>query len=214
MPPTRPDPDALDQTRFASTVSGVAQPLSPPPTDAPLAAPDPDIAGRSLRLRVARPHRRRAVLLVAVDVVRDAVVDRHVIHLRDRQLHADATSCPRLIVMRDAAVVRHDEPVAVRRIDPDVVVIAARRPASPGRSIIVVAAVERLREVRREEVRLVRRCPARRPCGCSTRVRPASCRSLLIELPRRRPRRRSGRAAPCRSARPARGTPSPVSISA
>src|SRR5712691_6096929 len=32
MPPTLPDPEALDQTMFASTGSGVAQPLSPPPT--------------------------------------------------------------------------------------------------------------------------------------------------------------------------------------
>src|SRR5919112_4456921 len=32
MPPTLPEPDALDQTRFVSTVSGVAHPLSPPPT--------------------------------------------------------------------------------------------------------------------------------------------------------------------------------------
>src|SRR5450432_1096192 len=33
IPPTEPLPEALDQTRFSSTVSGVAHPLSPPPTD-------------------------------------------------------------------------------------------------------------------------------------------------------------------------------------
>src|SRR6266850_311643 len=33
MPPTLPDPDALDQMMLLSTGSGVAQPLSPPPTD-------------------------------------------------------------------------------------------------------------------------------------------------------------------------------------
>src|SRR5438045_738070 len=32
MPPTLPHPEALDHTRFPSTVSGVAHPLSPPPT--------------------------------------------------------------------------------------------------------------------------------------------------------------------------------------
>src|SRR5512143_2843891 len=32
MPPMLPVPDALDHTRLPSTVSGVAQPLSPPPT--------------------------------------------------------------------------------------------------------------------------------------------------------------------------------------
>src|SRR6266576_449222 len=32
MPPRLPDPDAVDQIRFGSTGSGVAQPLSPPST--------------------------------------------------------------------------------------------------------------------------------------------------------------------------------------
>src|SRR5262245_59716259 len=33
MPPTMPDPDAVDHTSFEFTGSGVAQPLSPPPTE-------------------------------------------------------------------------------------------------------------------------------------------------------------------------------------
>src|SRR5439155_27134359 len=33
MPPTLPDPEALDQMILLSTGSGVAQPLSPPATD-------------------------------------------------------------------------------------------------------------------------------------------------------------------------------------
>src|SRR5882724_13451329 len=33
MPPTLPDPEALDQMMLLSTGSGVAQPLSPPPMD-------------------------------------------------------------------------------------------------------------------------------------------------------------------------------------
>ncbi|NIW35504.1 MAG: hypothetical protein GWN32_02890 [Gemmatimonadetes bacterium] len=32
MPPTAPEPEALDQTMFGSVGSGVANPLSPPPT--------------------------------------------------------------------------------------------------------------------------------------------------------------------------------------
>ena len=32
MPPTAPEPEAVDQTMFESFGSGVAQPLSPPPT--------------------------------------------------------------------------------------------------------------------------------------------------------------------------------------
>ena len=32
MPPTIPDPDADDHTMFGSVGSGVAHPLSPPPT--------------------------------------------------------------------------------------------------------------------------------------------------------------------------------------
>ncbi len=32
MPPTMPEPEAVDQTMFESFGSGVAQPLSPPPT--------------------------------------------------------------------------------------------------------------------------------------------------------------------------------------
>jgi hypothetical protein len=32
MPPRAPEPDALDQTMFGSLGSGVANPLSPPPT--------------------------------------------------------------------------------------------------------------------------------------------------------------------------------------
>src|SRR5688572_3045071 len=43
MPPRAPDPDALDQTMFGSFGSGVAKPLSPPPTanQSPRAIPPP-----------------------------------------------------------------------------------------------------------------------------------------------------------------------------
>src|SRR5579872_3832847 len=45
MPPTLPEPDADDQTMLASTGSGMAKPLSPPPTvchiDRGIPAPNP-----------------------------------------------------------------------------------------------------------------------------------------------------------------------------
>ena len=103
--------------------------------------------------RIARHHGRRPVLPVAVDVIGDSVVDRRVIHLRERQLGLD----PRLAAIdrhRDAAVVAHHHAVAVRGIDPDVVVIAAgilRERRIDDRP----SAVQRLRPVRREEVRLI-----------------------------------------------------------
>src|SRR5689334_7254592 len=43
---------------------------------------------RSAAERPAWTAIRRIVLLVAVDVIRNTIVDRHVIHLRDRQLNA------------------------------------------------------------------------------------------------------------------------------
>src|SRR5690242_12587863 len=44
MQPPLPEPEALDQTRFPSTVSGHAQPLSPPPT---VTATPREIVGKS-----------------------------------------------------------------------------------------------------------------------------------------------------------------------
>ena len=85
-----PEPDAVDQTMFGSTGSGVAQPLSPPPTECHMPrgiARNPP----ALQPAVARPSIRRLVLLVAEDVVGDLVVDRHVIHLRVRQPLAHTT---------------------------------------------------------------------------------------------------------------------------
>src|SRR6185312_9702058 len=121
---------------------------------APLAAPDSGVRAEELLLALARPHRRFAVLLVSVDEVRHPVVDGDVIHLRDRELNAMPRAAPR---GRDAetAVVRHREPVAVRGIEPDVEVIAARN-LLLGKIDHRLSAIQRLREVRCEEVRLVR----------------------------------------------------------
>ena len=105
------------------------------------------------RLRVARPTRGRTILSIAVHEIGNAVVDRHVVHLRQRQLYLE----PALAAIRrhrEATVVAHRHPVAIRRVDPDVVVVAARRFAFR-RIRDRLAAVERLRPARREEVRLV-----------------------------------------------------------
>ena len=75
--------------------------------------------------RIARPHGGRAVLAVAVDVIGNPVVGRHVVDLRHRKLRPQPGLAP---VDRDAeaAVVAGDAPVAIERIDPDVVVVPAR----------------------------------------------------------------------------------------
>ena len=113
-----------------------------------------DVLVRLLReTAVARPARRRPVLPVAVDVVGDLVVDRDVIHLRDRQLNL-MPAAPAVDREAEAVVVRDDEAVAVGRIDPHVVVVADRREA-PRELDAGLAAVERLGELRRQKVRLV-----------------------------------------------------------
>ena len=102
---------------------------------------------------VARSARRRSVLPVSVDVVGNLVVGGDVVHLPDRQLHV----VPALAAVHrhaQAVVVRDDHAVAVHGIDPHVVVVAARRDLA--RQVDArLAAVERLREFRCEEVRLV-----------------------------------------------------------
>src|SRR5437660_1368017 len=57
-------------------------------------------------------------------VIRNVVVDGHVVHLRDRQLDAAPGAAA---IDRDshAAVVRHRHAVRVGRIDPHVVIVAA-----------------------------------------------------------------------------------------
>ena len=75
---------------------------------------------------VARAAVRRPVLLVRVDVVRNLVVDRHVIQLRVWQPLLQPRP-PARLRDRDPLVVADDHPVAVGRIDPHVVMIAAGR---------------------------------------------------------------------------------------
>ena len=102
---------------------------------------------------VARAARRRSVLPIAVDVVWNLVVGGHVIHLRDRQLNL----MPALSAVdrqAEAVVVGDDEAIAVGGIDPHVVVVADGREAA-GEIDARLAAVQRLGELGRQEVRLV-----------------------------------------------------------
>ena len=105
----------------------------------------PQIAGavvagaRTLR-RDARPAHRPVVLHVRVDGVRHLVVDGHVIHLADRQLHTPVATAV-LGRERDAGVVRDRETIRILRIPPDVVVVAAPVDAAER-----LAAVDRLEE--------------------------------------------------------------------
>ena len=153
MPPTLPEPDALDQIRLGSTGSGVAQPLSPPATVCHM------LRGicrrrRAAEAAVARPAIRRAVLLVAEDVVRDLVVDGDVIHLRVGQ--PVAIPGPAAIVRdREALVVADDHPVA-RWSDRSTCRDDRRRGS---RTLLLaderLAAVERLAVARRQEIGFV-----------------------------------------------------------
>jgi len=60
------------------------------------------------------------ILHVAVEVVRDLVIDRHVIHLPDGQFHAMPSAS---VHGGDAhsSVISDDEPIGIGGIDPDVV---------------------------------------------------------------------------------------------
>src|SRR5262249_46620628 len=84
---------------------------------------------------IARPAIGRPVLLVAVDVVGNLVVDRHVIHLGNGQLDA-FPGAPAGDRDAHAAVVGHGHSAGVGRIDPHVVVVTTRaigEPGDPGR---------------------------------------------------------------------------------
>ena len=50
MPPTMPEPDAVDHTMLGSVGSGVAQPLSPPPTEFHIPREIPALRPKNTRL--------------------------------------------------------------------------------------------------------------------------------------------------------------------
>ena len=115
------------------------------------ATPEPACAA------VARAAGGGSVLAVTHDVVRNRVVCSHVIHLRDRKLNSvprfaavDRNSC--------TAVVAHDHAVAIRGIDPHVVIVSTRTLA-PAERRAGAPAVGRAHERRGEKegfVRIVR----------------------------------------------------------
>src|SRR5262249_28641827 len=74
----------------------------------------------------ARSTERAVVLTIAVDPIRNLIVDRDVIHLRDRQRHV----LERATVIRrepSGRVIREAEVIGILRIDPDVVIVTAPR---------------------------------------------------------------------------------------
>ena len=110
----------------------------------------PEAAGAA----VAGPTERRPVLPVAEHVVRDRIVHRDVVHLADGQLGGVPRHAP---VHRDrhVLVVAHDHAVAVQRVDPHVVEVAA----GPLQTLVVdvgAAAVQRARKPGGLEVDFVR----------------------------------------------------------
>ena len=121
MLPTLPDPEAVDHTMLGSVGSGVAQPLSPPPTECHIPRLIPALAAR--HPAVAGATIAGLVLLVAEHVVRDRVVDRDVV------ICALVSRCRNQVLPRFSEIER---PGRARRscgrggvIDPDVVVVAA-----------------------------------------------------------------------------------------
>ena len=126
-----PDPDADDHTMFGSVGSGVAHPLSPPPTWCHIPRGIPVMRRWALDAAVTGAPVRGLVLLVAEHVVRDRVVHGHVVHLRVREALAE----PRLAAIdrdREALVVGDDHAVGVGVVDPHVVMIAGRARGAGG----------------------------------------------------------------------------------
>ncbi len=104
---------------------------------APVAARDDPVRPQATRARVRRTAEGRPVLAVSEHVVRDRVVDGHVVHLRDRKLDAEP-GLAAVLGQREPAIERHDEAVAIRRVEPDVVEIPAGRrfvPEEVGRDV-------------------------------------------------------------------------------
>ena len=111
-----------DQTMSGSTGSGTANASSQPPVPVQLPTPMPPRPPPP----AIRPAEARLVLDVAHHVVRHGVVGHHVIDLRDRQQEMPVGRRA-VVADGDAGVVGDEHAIRVRRIDPDVVIVAARR---------------------------------------------------------------------------------------
>src|SRR6266852_4018236 len=98
------------------------------------------VAGAGAFRRDDRPAHRAVVLHVAVDVVWHLVVDGHVVHLSDRQLHTPVAPAM-LHGDGDAGVMRYGETIGVLGIPPDVVIVT-----TPVDAAERLAAVDRLEE--------------------------------------------------------------------
>ena len=95
--------------------------------------------------RAARPAIRWAILLVAVNVVRNSIVNGDVIHLRVGQLNS--VPGPSAIYRKTyAAIIRDGHAICIARIDPDVVIVAAGTGAKPATGANCFPAVQRGRK--------------------------------------------------------------------
>src|SRR5262249_55162672 len=94
--------------------------------------------------RVAGPTIRRAVLLVTVPVVRDLIVDSHVVNLSDGKLDMFPGSAASNRYGH-SAVICYSHPIGIGWVDPDVVIISARRVCEWG-YLGSLASVQRHRE--------------------------------------------------------------------
>src|SRR5262249_9565159 len=74
---------------------------------------------------VARPAVRRAILFVSINEIRDLIVERDVINLRDGQLNT-IPNMPAIHGNAHTAVIHHCHTVAIYRINPHFMIIAPK----------------------------------------------------------------------------------------
>src|SRR5262249_17098521 len=94
--------------------------------------------------RIAGPTIRRAVLLVAVHVVGNLIVDSDVVNLSDGKLDMFPGSAASNRY-RHSTVICYSHPIGIDWVDPDVVIVSARRACKWG-YLGCLAAIQRHRE--------------------------------------------------------------------
>src|SRR5207245_3481403 len=113
---TRPDDVRVDRIGRRPAALPTAHGVPHRPRDDSTAATTKTPATALPQAAVARTAIRGPILLVAVQVIRNLIVDGDVIHLRDRE--ADVIPGASAVLRdRDAGVVCHRNPAGVRRID-------------------------------------------------------------------------------------------------
>ena len=162
LPPRLPDAGAARPDDVRSLQSGIVQPLSPPPTVSRPARNRRDELAVAASRGCCSGRGRRAVLAVAVHVVGNLIVGGDVIDLRDSETAHDATCVPRFTVMpTPPSLTRRSDAIAswiqMSCKSPSGGAPSAWPPASPDSRDRPqrCAAVERLAERRREEIRFV-----------------------------------------------------------